>query len=350
MSRGITSGFIRRGLTFLAALAVPAAAWFAWFDAGAGEGLSIRFATLAPEGTSWMNSMHQAAGEVDKSTGGAVKFIFYAGGSQGDEREMFAKMAAGQIHAGGFSGNGMQTGVPAVRVLDLPLVFNDSAEVDAAQQALFDDMAAAFDRQGYVLLGFVDFGFVYFFTPQPIRAMADLARTKMAAWAGDELASNVLKEFKVSPHSIAVPDMLSSLRTGLIDSFYSSPYGAVAMQWHEQVKAVSGLKIVNPTGGILIRKDIFNALKPEHRQILKDVMRRTAAALSLQIRKENDDALKLLKKSGLTLTRPPEGAELKKFTDAAERMRTKMLAEGRFFDKAALDKLLDAIKKKRGGR
>ena len=46
---------------------------------------TIKFATLAPEGTTLMKEMRAFADEVEKATGGAVKFKFYSGGISGDE-------------------------------------------------------------------------------------------------------------------------------------------------------------------------------------------------------------------------------------------------------------------------
>src|SRR5438128_2664658 len=67
---------------------------------------TIKFATLAPEGSTWMKVMHEAAQEIDDKTKGQVKFRFYAGGVSGDERDVVRKIRIGQLHAAGFTGLG----------------------------------------------------------------------------------------------------------------------------------------------------------------------------------------------------------------------------------------------------
>ena len=49
----------------------------------------IKFATLAPEGSTWMKSMHQMDDEVRARTDNRVGFKFYPGGVQGDEKDVF---------------------------------------------------------------------------------------------------------------------------------------------------------------------------------------------------------------------------------------------------------------------
>ena len=58
---------------------------------------TIKFATLAPDGTTWMNSMREFSKEVENKTEGRVKFKIYAGGTQGDEKDVVRKMRLGQL-------------------------------------------------------------------------------------------------------------------------------------------------------------------------------------------------------------------------------------------------------------
>ncbi len=40
----------------------------------------IKFASLAPEGTTWMRILRKLVGDVRRGTGGAVRFRIYSGG------------------------------------------------------------------------------------------------------------------------------------------------------------------------------------------------------------------------------------------------------------------------------
>jgi TRAP-type C4-dicarboxylate transport system substrate-binding protein len=70
-------------------------------------GVLLKIATLAPEGSTWMKLMHEFDERVRQATGGEVGFKFYPGGVQGDERLVLKKIRSGQLHGGGFTGNGL---------------------------------------------------------------------------------------------------------------------------------------------------------------------------------------------------------------------------------------------------
>ncbi|WP_256872910.1 TRAP transporter substrate-binding protein DctP, partial [Candidatus Entotheonella palauensis] len=88
--------------------------------------VAIKFATLAPEGTPWMQIMREMSREIERQTDGEVTFRFYPGGIAGDERDVVRKMRIKQLHGGAFSGFGLGLMLPESRVLELPLLFRNA--------------------------------------------------------------------------------------------------------------------------------------------------------------------------------------------------------------------------------
>src|SRR5919202_6020585 len=125
---------------------------------GGAEPVVIKFATLAPEGTPWMNTMQEMNRELQEKSGGQVSFRFYAGGVAGDEHDVLRKIRINQLHGGAFSGFGLGDVLPEVRVLELPLLFRTSAEADHVATALFEHFAAHFAQKHFVLLALNDAG------------------------------------------------------------------------------------------------------------------------------------------------------------------------------------------------
>src|SRR5262252_1974363 len=108
------------------------------------EPVVIKFATLAPEGTPWMNIMEEMNQEIQEKSGKQVAFRFYPGGMAGDERDVLRKIRINQLHGGAFSGFGLGEVLPEIRVLELPMLFRDSQEADYVATALFEHFVAAF--------------------------------------------------------------------------------------------------------------------------------------------------------------------------------------------------------------
>src|SRR5215475_7464355 len=119
---------------------------------GVAEPVVIKFATLAPEGTPWMNTMEEMSRELREKSAGQLSFRFYAGGVAGDEHDVLGKMRNNQLQGGAFSGFGLGDVLPEVRVLEVPMLFRTAAEADYVATALFEHFAAGFVRKGFMLL------------------------------------------------------------------------------------------------------------------------------------------------------------------------------------------------------
>jgi TRAP-type C4-dicarboxylate transport system substrate-binding protein len=147
--------------------------------------VEIKFATLAPDGSTWMKTMRKIDEDVRARTENRVGFKFYPGGVQGDEKDVIRKMRNGQIHAAGFTGFGLGAIVPETRVLELPFMFDSIDELDYVRGATNDYYEKAFKAKDYALLGWTDVGFVYLYTKAPVRKVSDMPAVKWWIWSGD---------------------------------------------------------------------------------------------------------------------------------------------------------------------
>ena len=110
-------------------LAVVIVLW-AWATCGTAQEFVIKFATVAPEGSTWMNIMRQYDAAVRKESGGRIGFRIYPGQVMGDESSVLRKIRVGQLQAGGFTGVGLGDVAPVVRILDTPFLVNSADESD----------------------------------------------------------------------------------------------------------------------------------------------------------------------------------------------------------------------------
>ena len=113
----------------------------------------IKFASLAPEGSTWMRIMRGLDKDVRKGTKNTVRFRIYPGGVSGNEKDVVRKLRVGQLHAAGFTGVGLGEILPAVRLFELPYFFRNYKEVDVVHRELDGWFEEAFRKKGYVLLG-----------------------------------------------------------------------------------------------------------------------------------------------------------------------------------------------------
>jgi len=264
----------------------------------------IKFATLAPEGSTWMKVMKTFQADVEKNTAGRVKFKMFAGGVQGDEKDVLRKIRLGQLQSGGFTGVGIGEAAAKLRVMDSPFLFKTSEEVDFINKSYDAEFRKYLEEGGFVLLGWADVGFVYLMTNTPVYAPQDLKKTKMWIWEGDPIAEAAFKYIGISPVPLSITDVMTSLQTGLVNGVYGSPLSVVALQWYSRVKYMFGLPIANAAGAVLVSKKAFDKLSPEDQKILLDLGATHFARLSSLSRQDNKSAIATLKKEKITVTEP----------------------------------------------
>jgi TRAP-type C4-dicarboxylate transport system substrate-binding protein len=305
--------------------------------AGAQEVKTIKFATLAPDGSTWMNEMKALDKDVQAKTNGALKFKFYPGSVAGDEKDVIKKIRIGQLQAGGFTGVGLGEVAPEVRLLDAPWLFHSGAELAHVREKFNGDFSGAVEKGGFVVLGWTDLGSVYVFSKNPIAGPDDMKSAKMWVWEGDPIAAAAYKALGVNPVPLSVVDVMQSLQTGMIDAVYGPPLGVVALQWFQRVKNIYPVPMAESTGAILISKKFFESLPEDQRKILTDLAAAHVKRLNQLSDAENDKALASLQKQGLTLAAKPGPDTYKRYEELGRSARRDLV--GRLYPAELLDKV-----------
>lgn len=283
--------------------------------------VTIKFATLAPEGSAWMKVMDKFAAEVKEKTSGRVKFRMYPGGVQGDEKDVVRKIRIGQLHSGGFTGVGIGEIAPAARVLDTPFLFKSEAEIDHVYESLDAEFRKMFEEAGYVLLGWAEVGDVIILSNSPVKKPGDLHAVKMWIWEGDPIAEASFASLGVKPIPLSITDVMTSLQTGMIDGIYGSPLAVLAMQWHTRMKYALSLPLANASGAVLVSNKKFSSLTEEDRAVLLAAGEKHFRELTRISRADNAKSIGLLKKSGITFTSPAGKAVVARFEKTGEEAR-----------------------------
>jgi TRAP-type C4-dicarboxylate transport system substrate-binding protein len=276
----------------------------------------IKVALITPEGSTWTNALYALADEVKTRTNGAVVFQIYAGGVSGDETDVLRKMRVNRLHAAGFSGVGLGFLDPEIRILEAPLLYRSYAEVDWIKDRLYDRFATGLEAGGYILLGFAEAGFVYFFATEKMSGPDGFDPLKMWVWEGDPVAQTTLEALGIHAVPLHVSDVNTGLETGMINAFYSPPLAATHFQWYAKVRYMLDYPMVNSTGAFVIKKDIFMQLAPEHRRILRESSRRFCDELIQLSRQENAEARQVLAQSGIVFEQP-SADQLARFKEQA---------------------------------
>ncbi|HOV98734.1 MAG TPA: TRAP transporter substrate-binding protein DctP [Bacteroidota bacterium] len=305
---------------------------------------TIKFASISPEGTTWMNVMHEYDAAVRKESNGRLGFKMYPGMTQGDEKTVVRKIAIGQLHAAGFTGVGLGEIAPKIRILDTPFLVRNSAEIDNLYTVLEDDFRAAFEENGYVVLGLVEIGFVYIFSNSPIQKLEDVQKVKMWVWEGDPVAETAFTSMNIKPIPLSIDNVRTSLQTGLVNAFYTTPYACISLQWFSQTKYMVDFPLTCSNGAVVISKKYFDNLPSDLQEILIRNGKKYMAQLTTLGRKDNENSLVELKKRGIIFTKVDE-KNAKEYMETGARARK--LLVGKLYDEAFLNKVESTLEQYR---
>ena len=305
----------------------------------------IKFAIVAPDGSTWSKIVREWNEELKAKTNGQLSFKIYAGGVQGDERDVIRKMKIGQLDAAGFTGLGLGIINPEVRVLELPFLFQNYAEVDAVTKKIQPKLASGFEKKGFEFLGWAEAGFVNIFSNKPIASLKDLKGAKMWIWEADPLVKALCDEFGIVPIPLALADVLTSLQTNLIDAAYAPPLGAIAMQWFTRTKYYTKDKLTNSTGAFLITKRAMNKLAPVQQKALRETAAKYSKKLTAKTRAENVQSYTALANAGLKPV-DIEPAELIEIRNRSQKVWDKL--SGQLYPQSLLMEVKETVKATRG--
>jgi len=314
-----------------------AAALCALPQQGKAQQYTIKFATLATDGSTWMNVFKEYDAAIRKESGGRLGFKIYAGGVQGEDKDVMRKIRLGQIHSAGITGVGTGEISSKLRILDAPFLFQNYDEVDHFHSVMDAELDQEVLNNNFVMLGWAEVGFVYVFTNTPVRGVADMKDVKMWMWEGDQIAEAAFKALGIKPIPMSVIDVLTSLQTGLINGAYTSPLAALVLQWNTRVKYMMSAPLADASGAVVIAKKKFDALPADLQEILLRNGRKYMADLTRRSREENAASIQTLKRNGIQWIEVTDKKTVQDFQTTGKTARQSLV--GKLYDQAFLDRV-----------
>jgi TRAP-type C4-dicarboxylate transport system substrate-binding protein len=302
--------------------------------AGADE---LRIATLAPDGSAWMKVLGEGAAKVATATSNRVTFKYYPGGVQGDEKEAISKMNLGQLDGAAVTATGLSLIDESIRVLELPMMFASVEEMDYVRNKMWPTFQARFEKKGFKLGEPGDVGFIYFYSNNEIKALADIKKAKVWMWAEDKIVRALFKKLDVNGVPMGVPDVMTALNTGRIDACYASPLAAVALQWYTKVKYSTSMPLSYAISSSVIKLDKWKAISADDLKTIAKILKAQGSKLRKTVRKDNIRAAKSIARGGVKVTETP-AATVADFDKASQAVWKEQV--GKIYSQDDLDKVL----------
>jgi TRAP-type C4-dicarboxylate transport system substrate-binding protein len=230
----------------------------------------IKCGSVAPEGTPWEEWLKDVKKRVEAEGAGELKMKVYLGGKLGGEKEMIEDTKAGRLQMfGGSVGALASKYVPELNVFELPFLFKNDAEVDYVLDKLRPEVSKLLEKRGFVMGMWAENGWHgYAVKGKCVGKPEDMTGLKMRSQES-KIHLETYKAFGASPVELPVPEVLSSLQTGVVDGFSNTPLFSFATSWYQGVDHYSYTKHIYQPAMIIYSKKWFDKLPAPQKAILK---------------------------------------------------------------------------------
>jgi TRAP-type transport system periplasmic protein len=263
------------------------------------EPVIVKLATLVPDGSSWHQILKETAEKWRVSSGGAVTLRIFAGGVSGDDPDVVRKMRAGTLGAGLLTAIGVAEIDRSVYALDVPMVFSSYDEAYWVLEKMRPRLEAAIEAKGFVVLNWVDEGFVYFFSQKPVVTPDDLRKAKLFCVEGDPDVADVWKSGGFDPVLLPTTGIAGALQSGEITALGVPTYVAVVSQYFQSARNMTDLPWQLLLGATVVRKDAWEKIPVGLRPALLDAMREAGQRLRDDVRQSASRDVDAMKNRGL---------------------------------------------------
>jgi C4-dicarboxylate-binding protein DctP len=238
---------------------------------------------------------------AEERTKGRVKVEVYPNSAlfkDGEEMEAL-QLGSVQILAPSLAKFG-PLGAREFEVFDLPYIFDDYDELHKVTQGpLGAALLEKLESKGIVGLAYWDNGFKLMSANKPIRVPADYKGLKMRIQSSKVLGDE-MKALGAIPQVMAFSEVYQALQTGVVDGTENPPSNFYTQRMHEVQKYAALTEHGYLGYAVIVNKKFWDGLPADIRTTLEGAMKETTKYANDIARKENDDALEAVRKSGKT--------------------------------------------------
>jgi TRAP-type C4-dicarboxylate transport system substrate-binding protein len=277
----------------------------------AAETVVVKFASVAPKGTTWDLSIRDIDEKWRAASGGTVRMRVFAG-TLGDESDIMRRMRIGQIDAALVTTAALSSIDPDLNAMNIPMAFASDKELDYVWRRMMPRWEARLRDKGYIVLNWGTAGWVRFITKAPVERIDDLRALKLFIWTTGEATKieKLRRRMGFQPVPLSSVDILPGLQTGMISAFQSPPLMALGNQWFPFTGWMSDLKWGPLIGATIVRAETWNRISPETRAVLEAIIRDKGVEMIAVVRRMEREAVAAMVKYGLeVVTVPPEALE-----------------------------------------
>ena len=238
---------------------------------------------------------------VEERTKGKVKVEVYPNSQlYKDKEEMEAlQLGAVQMLAPSLAKFG-PLGAREFEVFDLPFIFDNYDDLHKVTQGpIGKSLLKKLDNKGIVGLAYWDNGFKVMSANKPLRTPEDFRGQKMRIQSSIVLDSQ-MRALGASPQVMAFSEVYQALQTGVVDGTENPPSNLYTQKMHEVQKYVTVSNHGYLGYAVIVNKKFWDELPADIRKTIEGALQDATKVANELAKKDNEDALEAVRKSGKT--------------------------------------------------
>ena len=256
------------------------------------------------------------AEELEANSDGRMKVDIYPANQLGKETDMQQQVESGTLDFAILSNGTMSSISESINGWFMPFLFEDLQQAaDAASSEPAQQMLMDLEEKNMVGYGVFFAGQRHVLSSKPLASLADFKGLKIRI-PGSPVFESYYKEVGAGPASMPLPEVYTSLSTGVIDAVDTDFNAAVSQKFYESadILTLSG-HIVFPEV-VIGSKGSVEKLSPEDQKIVADTW---ASVIDWGVKEsiaKNDALLEELKAAGVTVNELANVDEFKALSQA----------------------------------
>lgn len=238
---------------------------------------------------------------AEKYTDGKVKVEVYPNSSLYKDKEEIEALQLGSVQMlAPSTAKFAPLGVKEFEALDLPWLFKDDDTYASAMKGtlgkyLFQKLAT----KGITGLAYWDNGFHMVSANRPLIKPTDFQGLKFRI-SGSKIADQYFRLVGSIPQIIAFSEVYQALQTGVVDGCENTASNYLTQKFYEVQKDITVSYHAHLQYAVIVNSKFWAGLPPDIRTQLEKAMAEATDYTNSIARKENEDALAEIKKSGKT--------------------------------------------------
>lgn len=280
--------------------------------------VTIKIASVAPARSTWDVQQRQIAKEWATITNGEVNLQFMTSDAMGGESGVVKKLNAirpGQkapIGGAIFTSMGLSDFAPDCNVMTLcaPCLFRNQDEVNAVLEQFTPSMQKALDDKGYVVLGWFNIGWAYFFTSKPIRVPNDLKKLRLAVGGlTSPSLSNAFKSAGYLTQDVPADKLMQGIASGDVEGLFTIPMYAYAAQYYKKLNNAINVPLAPVMVGFIMNKKDWESIPEKYKPALMQSIKKAEAQFIADQKKMDAEYLNRCTAGGCVVYNPTAAEE-----------------------------------------